>query len=322
MSKEEEVKEDVTEEVITQESVMEGILNYEEPEEDVSEDEVEVQASDEDDQAPQTDDHGDTEEDIELAMKEGWAPFEKWKGKPEDFKPAHEFNKVGKNIVTNLKEKNSYLEEKLDALNKRQEKMLDGITKMTKSHESDKRLAIQQALEQAEMERKEAILEGDLERVSDIETHQDDLRAQVPEETVEPEEPPEMPNYDKWAAENPWYEDKKWAAITDSVGDQIYNTGHFKRDDPDFYEAVTIKMKHDYPELFEDSQSNSPKVNPKREKAQTVARSSKSKPKSESKATFASLSHQEQQDYKFWSEQIPGFMSKEEWAAQVSEEDQ
>lgn len=274
-----------------------------------------------------TDSHGDTAEIRELARRSGWAPQEKWKGDPKDWKPAHEFVGLGKKVFSDLKEKNELLLKKFESQEKQNKILIDSVKQLTQRHKEETKRAVEQALLQAEQERQDAILEADPQRVAEIENDMNRIRAQYQEDdsAEEPQaedEPVDNPTFQAWVKDNDWYNtNNKAAAIADSIAFPLVQTGRFKLDDPELFEIVDQEMKIRRPDLFKDPE---PEVNPNRDKPSPVSRPS-GKLKKPSKARFDSLDMDDKKTYEFMVSQYKDmgetFMSKEEWAQKMLGED-
>lgn len=267
------------------------------------------------------DEYGDSDAIKEEARRGGWAPLEKWKGDPKDWKTAHEFVGLGKKVFSDLREKNDALIKQMSSIEKKNEKMMEAIIKMNKDHQEDKRLAVQQALESREQERQEAILDGDPQRVAELENEMAQIRTRYPEEDQsEDNEPDEQSNpaFEAWIKNNDWYNtNKKAAAIADSIGLTFTSTGRYNITDPELFELVDEEMKFRYPDLFKEPE---PEVNPNRDKPSSVGRSTKKAPQ-KSKPKFSALTSDQQRQYEFMSNQFKDigetFMSKDEWAERM-----
>lgn len=251
----------------------------------------------------------DEQESIEAeARKEGWKPEEEWEGDGE-WRDATEFVERGKDIHQTLSKNNKSLLSELKKVKDENKKVLAATTKIMKMHEQSKTQAVEDALRNAESQRQEAIMEGDLDRVSDIEKGMEKIKI-----NAAPAQEP-TPNFDTWLVDNPWYNDKKLQALANREGRELIadNEGLFSPDDPDFLEAVKESMEAKYPKHF----AKKTEENPKRDQAQTVASSKRSS--TSSKKTFNSLSKDEQDAFYMFEEE--GLeITKEKWASKFNED--
>ena len=142
----------------------------------------------------------------EQARKDGWVPQDEWKGDPEQWRDAEEFNKRGEDI-------NAILKKKLDKTEQKLEETGAMINTLVKTQEQEVKRREQEAYDRAkaEYEQKVAALRGEQrEAVVD----QDVDKFNKAEEALKTLEPPPTPedkvqenskDFIEWNEKNPWY---------------------------------------------------------------------------------------------------------------------
>lgn len=197
------------------------------------------------------------------ARKFGWRPQEEFKGDPADWRDADEFLKRGREI-------NGYLRKDLDKINKRNEDLMRELSEMKgtvqefkKFHEETEKRAYERALQQLREEKKNAIREGDGDRVIEIEEQMDALkedqskRQAAPQQQQQPRVPD--PVFENWVNEgNQWYTtDREMQEFADATAITMHQRGS-KLTGVEFMEAVKEKVKRAFPEKFQNENRTRP----------------------------------------------------------------
>jgi len=178
-----------------------------------------------------------------LAMENGWVPKDQWKGDPDSWRPAKEFNDRGEFFkrIDRLEHKNKELQQAMTFLTQQQKQSyLNGF------NEAIKRLRVQ---------RDEALESGDNLQAARISDKIDEVKEQAQvanRQAVQPAptaiEPSET--YKGWATKNSWYtQDKVLTKYAEAVG------ATFKEENPSSTEGemlrhVEMEVKREFPQKF------------------------------------------------------------------------
>jgi hypothetical protein len=179
--------------------------------------------------------------DEERAMESGWVPKDQWKGDPDSWRPAKEFNERGE-LFNRIKQQSKDIGELRQAMNF-----------LTNQQRKQYFQGFNDAIVQLKARRDEALEQGDLvsaQRLNDkIDEHKEILRDQKQVATAVPAAPAQpTQTFFSWAEKNPWYtKDRKMTHFADAVGLA------FKEENPDATEAemlrhVSREIKDSFPD--------------------------------------------------------------------------
>jgi len=197
------------------------------------------------------------------AMKQGYNPDYEGDNK----KTPKEFLEVAYNHNKMLKERNDKLSSQVDELSKKLTRVVEFQTEM-------KQKAIDAAIRQLKAERKEAISEGDHNKVEEIDQ-------QITQQTVANNKTNII--LDTWMKRNSWYtSDDDLAIEADIIAKQLQDTGRFQANDTD-YEKLLSQVENRVKKLFPDKFKNPKKDNP------PEVETGRSSPQRQSTRTFAEL---------------------------------
>lgn len=206
------------------------------------------------------------EEILNEAIKQGFNPD--YEG--ENKKSPKEYLEVSFNHNKMLRERNDKLSQEIEALNSKMNRLVEFQTEQ-------KQKAVNAAVASLKEQRKEAITDGDVEKVEKI------------DQAIEAEQnvaiPQSNPILEAWMARNPWYEsDRELAIESDIIAKQLHDTGRFQGNDRDYKELLQLvekKVKAQFPEKFK---------NPRKDDPPEVEDGKASSPStSQSKKTYADL---------------------------------
>ena len=179
----------------------------------------------------------------DTAREHGWVPQDEWKGKPDQWRPAKEFNERGEMIGKLIHEQksNSSLRGEVDELK-------DSIRLLGEHNKKVKEQAKKEALEELKNLKKEALRDNDVDSVVDIDDKIADLKA-LPEESTPAANGAVV---DAWTEANEWYKSNEThAAAFDGILARIVNAEPALRDNPTAaLEKATKAMKKDFPGIF------------------------------------------------------------------------
>ena len=176
------------------------------------------------------------------ALDGGWVPKDQWKGDPNSWRPARDFNDRGEFF------------KRIDRLEHKNKELNQALTFLTEQHKRTYLNGFNNAIAQLRSQRDKALEEGDnlsAQRINDkIEDVKD--RAKVAQATVvTPSTTPEpTATYTSWASKNTWYtQDKVLTKYAEAVG------ATFKEENPSSSEAemlraVETEVKREFPHKF------------------------------------------------------------------------
>lgn len=179
------------------------------------------------------------EEDI--ARQSGWVPKDEWKGKPEDWRPAKEFNERGE-LFTRIKSQSKELLEMKNAVN-----ML--VAQQSKQYLK----GFDDAVAQLKRDRAAAVADGDLERVVRITDAIDEVKEkrQEADRIAQPKAPVgPSDTFREWHTKNDWYmKDKVLSEHAEDVG-EIFKKRNPQSTEAEMLEYVARQVRKEYPNKF------------------------------------------------------------------------
>lgn len=195
------------------------------------------------------------DEQIEAeAKKSGYNP--NYDG--DDKRTPREYLEIAFSHNNILKKNNEKLSGEVDGLSKEIKNLHSKITNLVDFQENQKDKAVKKAITKLQAEKKDAITEGDHEKVEAIDK-------QIEEEGEKPasdkSKPKPSPVFDDWHDDNKWYDDKRIGAKADLLFDQYANTGRFTTDDAghrEILDIVTEEIKQLFPDTFTNPNKKKP----------------------------------------------------------------
>jgi hypothetical protein len=180
----------------------------------------------------------------ERATESGWVPKDQWKGDPEAWRPAKEFNERGE-LFNRIKQQSKDIGELRQAMNF-----------LTNQQRKQYFQGFNDAIVQLKARRDTALEEGDLvaaQRFNDkIDEHKEVLREQKQQAVATPPAQAQpTQTFFSWADKNQWYtKDRKMTHFADAVGLT------FKEENPEATESdmlrhVSQEIKERFPEKFQ-----------------------------------------------------------------------
>lgn len=182
-----------------------------------------------------------------LAMEQGWVPKDQWKGNPDEWRPAKEFNDRGElfNRIKSQSKELSELRQAMAFLTEQQKKQFDA--------------GFQQAIRDLKTARDTALQEGDIVKAQQITDKIDEVKDQHREQKEKFKEPPKSSTVSQepstvfraWFDQNKWYtQDKAMTSYAELAGYE------WKQANPDGTEAdmlthVTKVVKKEFPHKFQ-----------------------------------------------------------------------
>lgn len=189
--------------------------------------------------------------ELELkALDEGWRPKDEWEGDPDQWIDAGEYVRRGP------------LFEKIDALN-RQAKENNKAMKALQDHLEKVRQGEYKAhLESLRLEKKEALEEGDADRLIEIDEKIAEAKANEKIEKLEAKQEAKQPDprFVAWVGKNPWYiSDPELQSFADEVG-IIYKNRNPDLDPVEVLDYVSKRVQKEYPDKFKNERKTRPNI--------------------------------------------------------------
>lgn len=227
----------------------------------------------------------------DLARKTGWVPKEEYHGTKE-WVPADEYILRGNDMLHTI---NKVMKQQ----KKDNESMQKAVADLKKHNENVYRAEVarlEAKIEKLSMDKKEAIKDGDLERVEEIEhalaENKEKVQQAAPKE--ESGEVEENPEYVEWRDKNQWYgKDDEMTALADTIA-----TRNPKMVYSELLEKIENAVRKSYPENFESKGNGNGKGNGSAKPAVSSVESGGTRFSGKaagSKLSFADLSHEQQQ---------------------------
>ena len=190
-------------------------------------------------QTPQEPQYSEAEK---LAMENGWVPKDQWKGDPDSWRPAKEFNDRGEFF------------KRIDRLEHKNRELQQAMTFLTQQQKQTYINGFNEAIKRLRHQRDEALESGDNLQAARISDRIEEVKEQAqvaqrqavqPAPTIEPSE-----TYKSWASKNSWYtQDKVLTRYAEAVG------ASFKEEHPNSTESemlrhVEMEVKREFPNKF------------------------------------------------------------------------
>lgn len=186
------------------------------------------------------------------AMELGWVPKDEYSGDPQRWKSAEVFLALDepiKRIESQSKE--------LKAVRKALEAMQEHYSKVRETEYN-------RAIKDLKEARKQALVDGDLDKFEALEDQIDTFKEQAKEikQTAQLQIEPETvvnPEFQSWVNRNPWYESyKHMAAYADELGMKLHSQGVSRAE---ILKRVEEEVRKEFPNKFRNSnKDNAPAV--------------------------------------------------------------
>lgn len=181
------------------------------------------------------------------AMEQGWVPQDQWEGDPEQWRPAKEFVDRGE------------LFKKIDEVKRENKQLRQGLEALSSHHAKVKETEYKRALETLKLEKRDALAEGEYDRVLEI----DDKIAETREEMKAAKEEPKQaqsqpdPKFVAWLDKNPWYSNNRaMKAVADEVTRELLERG--VRDPDTILSEVEKEVKKEFATKFTNPNRSKP----------------------------------------------------------------
>lgn len=235
----------------------------------------------------------------EQAMSQGWKPKDQFVaegGSESDWRPAKEFVDRGE------------LFNKIEEIKRENRNLKKTMSEFRDHHAKVAKIEYQRALETLQRQKKEALIDGDADKVVEIdsqilETRDAQKAAAISQAYEEEQAPPINPIFLAWQDRNSWYKhDSEMRAFADQVG-IAYKQANPGADPPTVLKEVEKRVKKAYSEKF---------INPRKEEAPQVEGGSSPR---KSREAAVELSEEEQRAMRRFVK--AGAMTEEQYIAEI-----
>jgi hypothetical protein len=178
----------------------------------------------------------------QVAMENGWVPKDQWKGDPDAWRPAKEFNDRGEFF------------KRIDRLEHKNRELQQAMTFLTEQHKRQYLAGFNDAITRLRAQRDAALEEGNALQAQRINDKIDEVKERAKEAqatAVVPKTAPEpSATYQTWAERNSWYtKDKVLTKYAEAIG------ATFKEENPSSTEGemlryVETEVKREFPHKF------------------------------------------------------------------------
>lgn len=186
----------------------------------------------------------------QTALDQGWKPKDQWiadGGDPDEWKPAKAFIRDGE------------LFSKMDGLKRQLKDTQKALHALQSHHEKVKEVEYKRALDTLKEEKKAALIDGDPDKVVEIDEQILDLKAQQQAQKKAAEIPqgPD-PRFLQWVEKNSWYgQDSEMRELADRIGIS-HAQAHPEKDPDEVLAYVEQRIRKSYPEKFQNQNRTRP----------------------------------------------------------------
>lgn len=187
--------------------------------------------------------------DIEAAKADGWVEKENYRGDPDTWVDAKEFNARGKHINRILQSKLKKLEEE----NERVKQAASAFQKFQQEQMQAKAREHEQEIARLKAERAQAVREGDGDRFTELEdqiTEMQRNKPEAPKQEAPTPDPEAAQDFERWKSRNSWYGSNDEATkYADELAAKLRRQGE-TRAGAAFLRVVEEMLRDERPELF------------------------------------------------------------------------
>ena len=197
--------------------------------------------------------HSADQETVNEAKRQGWVPQEEYDGPSEKWVDAETFVKKGKEINALLRKDNEFLKREIS-------EMKSTMMEFKKFSADNEKRAYERALSELREQKKQAVSQGDGDKLLEVDDAIEELKEQRAREFQEAKKTTNQidPSFVEWNDENKWFgKDTELTEEANLIGETI------KRRQPtligrEFLDEVTKRVKKMYPEKFTNANRDKP----------------------------------------------------------------
>jgi len=234
----------------------------------------------------------------ESARMQGWVPKDEFRGDPEIWKSAEEFNEYGDKHAAVAKERGKKASEDNKRLLNEMASLRSNMAEMIKFQKKQTGLAVDSAVKLALEKRDEAIEIGDVDAVHEHDKEIERLK----EEAQTKDEPKDSEAFLEWAAESEWYGENDF--LTAEADSGFLNPNGYKSEKA-YFKELDRRIRLVHPEEFGEA------TNPRKTKQSAVATPKKTPSAPTKGRKFSDVPKEDQAMYKIQKEAMPDFTEEE-----------
>ena len=197
--------------------------------------------------------HSADQDTITEAKRQGWVPQDEYDGPTEKWVDAETFVKKGKEINALLRKDNEFLKREVA-------EMKSTMMEFKKFSADNEKRAYERALSDLREQKKQAVNQGDGDRLVEVDDAIEELKVQRAKEAQQAKAPSNQidPSFVEWNDDNKWFgKDAELTEEANMIGETI------KRRQPtligrEFLDEVTKRVKKMYPEKFTNTNRDKP----------------------------------------------------------------
>ncbi len=176
----------------------------------------------------------------QAAVERGWKPKEEYSGDPTRWRSAEVFMALDEPL------------KRIEHQSKEMKQLRAALEAFQQHHTKVEASAFDRALASLKAERKQAMLDGDTEKVFELEEQADEVKDQraklLQTKPIVQDVPQPAPEFVEWQSKNSWYNsDKAMTAVADAYGKELHAQGYTSAQ---VLRQVSEKVKEDFPQKF------------------------------------------------------------------------
>ena len=185
----------------------------------------------------------------QAAMERGWKPKDEYNGDPEKWRSAEVFLALDEPL------------KRIEHQSKEMKQLRAALEAFKEHHTKVEASAFDRALKQLQTERKQAMIDGDTEKVFELEAEADQVKEQkrvLQAEAARPvvQEPQLNPEFVEWRNKNSWYQSNTaMTAVADAYGRELNAAGHSPAQ---VLRMVAERVREEFPTKFKTPASGRP----------------------------------------------------------------
>jgi hypothetical protein len=200
------------------------------------------------------------------AIREGWQPKDKFRGRESDWVDAETFMKQAHAVRPILKRNNERLTRELNEARKELNELKLTTSEFATEFAKMRENAYKRAIGDLKAQRREALKEDNLELVDDLEERIDSLKDEqakkagpAPAPAPKPAAEPDLTEFREWQKENPWYDEEKEPDLFDAAEAVALRLRRNRKDltGRPFMDEVVKQVRAKFPDKFENPRRKS-----------------------------------------------------------------
>ncbi len=233
----------------------------------------------------------------ETARMQGWVPQDEFRGDPDIWKSAEEFNEYGDKHAAVAKERGKKATEDNKRLYAEMSSLKSNMADMIKFQKKQTGLAVDSAVKSALEKRDEAIEIGDVSAVHEHDKEIERLKAEAKEDA-----PKDSEAFLEWSADSDWYGKNDF--LTAEADSGFLNPNGYKTEKA-YFKELDRRIRLVHPEEFGEE------TNPRKTKQSAVATPKKTPVAPVKGRKFSDVPKEDRAMYAIQKEAMPDFTEEE-----------